>query len=819
MRAARSRGRVVARLQLTVALSLTAALAATTLAHASAAQISTAVAPTIAGDQGYWLIGADGGVFPFGTARGFGSLGGRTLNQPVVGIAPTPDGGGYWLVAADGGVFPFGNAGGFGSTGGIHLNQPIVAMASTADGRGYWLVARDGGVFPFGDAIGYGSTGNVHLNQPIVGMAGTPDGRGYWLVASDGGIFPFGDAGGYGSTGGIHLNQSITNMTSTRDGKGYWLCARDGGIFPFGDAIGYGSTGGIHLNRPISTMAGTPDGRGYWLGATDGGIFPFGDAIGLGSLANHHLNAPILAVVAAPAIGLISLGGGGPITADMGAVGVPLTFALTRAGGIPVAGASLAFSLNGLPQGTLSTATGTTGLNGRATVILHDVAAGDAGSVVATDQSTGSQATAPAVTVSAGAPANVAVNPTSASTVSADGTVIIATVRDAESNPIPALAVNFTAQFPHTESVSPATALTNNAGQASTLLVSGTVNDVGTVTAAVPAGPSATTGQLTIVAGAAKNLTVTPVAATTQSADASCASGVCPAAAAPITFTLVDANNNAIAGQVITPALGGFTSATVAPSSGVTDSLGHAVFTIHDARAGDAGTLSGSTAVGQSAATPVITIVPGAYNHFSVPAPYNGITVAAGAAAPPITINTFDAENNAADPVGHSFIGGGTALAKSPNGQVGTVVVTPTAVAGAPHLSFTAYTAQSGATLTLDNVAVGQGITVTPGAGGPLITSPSSGYNPSTQTLTITSAGEQVTFNLSDIDLYGNIVYTGVVNIKATGHDGGTEPATVTLDATGHGSFVYTASASTPTGSNKGRLSFDHGFAAITVID
>ncbi|MGH9080917.1 MAG: hypothetical protein ACRDYE_12750 [Acidimicrobiales bacterium] len=37
----------------------------------------------------------------------------------------------------------------FGSTGAIHLNQPIVGMASTPDGGGYWLVASDGGIFSF----------------------------------------------------------------------------------------------------------------------------------------------------------------------------------------------------------------------------------------------------------------------------------------------------------------------------------------------------------------------------------------------------------------------------------------------------------------------------------------------------------------------------------------------------------------------------------------------------------------------------------------------------------------------------------------------
>jgi hypothetical protein len=247
---------------------------------------------------GYWLVAADGGIFPFGTAAGFGSTGGMHLNQPIVGMDATPTGRGYWLVASDGGIFPFGDAGGYGSTGGIHLNQPIVGMASTPSGHGYWLVASDGGIFPFGDAKGYGSTGGFHLNRPVVGMAATKDGHGYWLVASDGGIFPFGSANGYGSTGGFRLNQPIVGMDATPTGLGYWLVAGDGGIFPFGDAGGFGSTGGIHLNKPIVGMNATPDGRGYWLVASDGGIFPFGSAAGYGSTGNIHLNQPIVGMSA-----------------------------------------------------------------------------------------------------------------------------------------------------------------------------------------------------------------------------------------------------------------------------------------------------------------------------------------------------------------------------------------------------------------------------------------------------------------------------------------------------------------------------------------
>ncbi|MGH9030425.1 MAG: hypothetical protein ACRDV4_12525 [Acidimicrobiales bacterium] len=49
----------------------------------------------------------------------------------IVGIATTPDGGGYWLVGSDGGVFSFGDAKFFGSMGGKKLNAPVVATASS----------------------------------------------------------------------------------------------------------------------------------------------------------------------------------------------------------------------------------------------------------------------------------------------------------------------------------------------------------------------------------------------------------------------------------------------------------------------------------------------------------------------------------------------------------------------------------------------------------------------------------------------------------------------------------------------------------------
>ena len=74
--------------------------------------------------------------------------------------SPRPTGKGYWLVGADGGVFTYGDAGYFGLGPGpdsVKLSAPIVGVAATADRKGYWLVGADGGVFAFGDAGYFGS--------------------------------------------------------------------------------------------------------------------------------------------------------------------------------------------------------------------------------------------------------------------------------------------------------------------------------------------------------------------------------------------------------------------------------------------------------------------------------------------------------------------------------------------------------------------------------------------------------------------------------------------------------------------------------------
>ena len=95
-----------------------------------------------------------------------GSAAAKRISWVMVGAAATPNRSGYWMVGADGGVFSFGNAHFYGSTGGDAAQRSRSTRSRRrSPGKGYWLLAWDGGVFSFGDAHFYGSTG-AHAPQP-----------------------------------------------------------------------------------------------------------------------------------------------------------------------------------------------------------------------------------------------------------------------------------------------------------------------------------------------------------------------------------------------------------------------------------------------------------------------------------------------------------------------------------------------------------------------------------------------------------------------------------------------------------------------------
>ena len=248
-----------------------------------------------------------------------------------------PDRGLYRTVAADGHVYNFGGALGYGSptsdrrartdhrawrwttrpaaTGSWPPTAPSTtsthrSSATRAPGRSTspssgWRPTRPAtatgssrataGSSRSGRSKFYGSTGGMHLNKPIVGIAANAETGGYWLVASDGGIFAF-NAPFHGSTGAHAPQQADRRHRAERRDRR--LLARrvrrrdlrvprpvlrvDGGD--------RGSTG------RSSAWPRPSDARGYRFVASDGGVFNFGDAKYGGSTGGAALTSPVVAI-------------------------------------------------------------------------------------------------------------------------------------------------------------------------------------------------------------------------------------------------------------------------------------------------------------------------------------------------------------------------------------------------------------------------------------------------------------------------------------------------------------------------------------------
>lgn len=87
------------------------------------------------------------------------------LTGRIVAIVTKPDQTGYWLVGADGGIFSFGNVPSFtpGFKVDPHSNHAIVAATGTNSGSGLYVVGADGGVFTYGDAFFHGSIPGLNI--------------------------------------------------------------------------------------------------------------------------------------------------------------------------------------------------------------------------------------------------------------------------------------------------------------------------------------------------------------------------------------------------------------------------------------------------------------------------------------------------------------------------------------------------------------------------------------------------------------------------------------------------------------------------------
>jgi Cu/Zn superoxide dismutase len=294
-------------------------------------------------DAGYWLLGADGKVHEFGNAAQHGSTADLRLNQPAIGLAPSPSRRGYWVAAGDGGVFGFGDAGFHGSTGALRLNRPIVDIAAPAAGAA--AVLRD----TAGSALGHVTLTDEGgpLRVEVVARGLSPGWHGFHVHAVGNCSVgdpanPFTAAGGHLGSG-APLNQGhgghdgdlpllyanadgvarasfrTDNLTLAQlldaDGSALVVHANadnyahipaDAARYrkaPFGEAdVGPDTatlaTGDSGARRRCGVVRRT--GQGYWLVASDGGVFAFGDTRFAGSTGALRLNRPVNGMAPTP---------------------------------------------------------------------------------------------------------------------------------------------------------------------------------------------------------------------------------------------------------------------------------------------------------------------------------------------------------------------------------------------------------------------------------------------------------------------------------------------------------------------------------------
>jgi hypothetical protein len=217
-----------------------------------------------ANDVGYWLDASDGGVFAFGATQFYGSLPGLgihpagsglpgSLNAPIVGMVPSADDRGYFMVGADGGVFAFGDAKFAGSCPGIRgCAGTAVSVIPDASGNGYWLVTNLGAVYAFGDAPYLGGPGNQ--GTPVTSALRTPDGHGYWILNANGAINNYGDAAALNDNSDDQSRAAA--IFNGSDSQGASVAFADGGVTSLGDAPYFGDMAGHSLNGQIIAASG-----------------------------------------------------------------------------------------------------------------------------------------------------------------------------------------------------------------------------------------------------------------------------------------------------------------------------------------------------------------------------------------------------------------------------------------------------------------------------------------------------------------------------------------------------------------------------------
>ncbi|MCP4960129.1 MAG: matrixin family metalloprotease [Actinomycetia bacterium] len=236
-----------------------------------AGETAVALAPTRSGN-GYWLFSTLGRVFTYGDASHLGDLSDMVLADRIIDGIALDDDLGYYMLGADGGIFAFGSAEFHdsipGVLPGVSLDEPIAGLVPH-ETSGYWQVAGDGGLFAFGTAPFAGSVPQVipgvPLAAPVIGALSS--GTAYLMVASDGGIFNFGNSVFHGSRPEIDPERAapVTGVDVVSDRSGYAMIDETGLTWGFGSASsdGAGASSGVRARDTHTFIDSWIDGQPF----------------------------------------------------------------------------------------------------------------------------------------------------------------------------------------------------------------------------------------------------------------------------------------------------------------------------------------------------------------------------------------------------------------------------------------------------------------------------------------------------------------------------------------------------------------------------
>ena len=207
--------------------------------------------------KGYYLVGADGGVFAFGDAQYDGGLNGGSkygkITYPgnVIGIAAYK-GGGYWIMTSTGATYAFGNAPSLGNATG---STGIVSINSSPDGKGYYAISETNQGYNFDDDTSCGNSTYAPSANDYSVQAITINNGGCVMVDAAGNVIEstnytltYGQMGVNTTTGGSFASP-VVGAASTGDQKGYWMVEANGHVYSYGDAV-YNYTIPVKYSQP-----------------------------------------------------------------------------------------------------------------------------------------------------------------------------------------------------------------------------------------------------------------------------------------------------------------------------------------------------------------------------------------------------------------------------------------------------------------------------------------------------------------------------------------------------------------------------------------